>query len=278
MVNASTPILSSLGLALLGSTSERMRKLTDWDAAIRAPITTSRRISFVQVRGGAGASTTASYVAGILAARRRGLVLGVDATGSVSGLASLSGGPARTVPSGRRRRARGTTDAIDGLHRASSGVQLLSVAAAQSGAVPATSAWLADVAPVARFFDAICTDWGERGWRGDLADVAGLSHTVCLVSRADRRFAEEAVALVDAIASSAERPNVVVALVDVGDSAGRAPAVMQRASDAAIVSVPFDGAWASATPGSRTPLSARTRLAYTHLAAEVSAPRERGPR
>lgn len=269
MAGTST-LLGALPLALLGGTTARVRDLGDWDRAIRGPVATSRRLSFVQLRGGAGASTTATQVAATLASRRRGRVLGVDASGGNRGLAQRSGAPADAIvtpASDRRRTARSTADAVDGLFRPGSGLGVLGLAAHEPGAVPGANRWLLDAAPIVRFFDAVCTDWGVRGWQLDLADVTALSDTVCLVARADRRFAEEALALAQAIEDSADHPRVVLALVDVGDTAGLAPATVARTASVYVSTIPFDRGHATGAP-----LATRTRLAYTRLAAELMQP------
>ena len=270
-------ILRGLPLALIGSTSERTHNLLQWDAAIRAPITTSRHISFVQLRGGTGASTTAHYVGGLLAIRRTGLVLGVDASGGEGGLGELggNGNAPRRDRRDRRDQPKTVADATKGMPRTLSGMYLLEIDAVQSRAVPRTAGWVRSVAPVARFFDAVCTDWGERSVGADLADVAALSHTVCLVARGDRQHAEEAVSVITAIEASAEKPSVVVALVDVGDSAGLGSAIVAGTSGATVVPVPFDRGWASFVPGQPVALETKTRLAYTRLAAALLAPSKR---
>lgn len=65
---------------LLGSVSSMAHELTTSDVLLRSPLALSRRIGFVQLRGGSGASATAGYVAGMLARRRTGMVLGVNAS------------------------------------------------------------------------------------------------------------------------------------------------------------------------------------------------------
>jgi len=248
-------ILRSLPLALIGSTSERTHKLLQWDRAIRAPITTSRHISFVQLRGGTGASTTAHYVGGLLAIRRTGLVLGVDAAGGGGGLGEL-GGNGNAPRRDRRDQPKTVADATKGMLRTLSGMYLLEIDAVQSGAVPRTAGWIRSVG-------------------ADLADVAALSHTVCLVARGDRQHAEEAVSVITAIEASAEKPAVVVALVDVGDSAGLGSAIVAGTCGATVVPVPFDRGWASFVPGQPVELATKTRLAYTRLAAALLAPSKR---
>jgi hypothetical protein len=51
---------------LLGSASALTQELVASDAMLRSPLALSRRIGFVQLRGGSGASSTAGYVASML--------------------------------------------------------------------------------------------------------------------------------------------------------------------------------------------------------------------
>ena len=53
---------------LLGSASGITHELTASDSLLRSPLALCRRIGFVQLRGGSGASSTAGYVASMLAA------------------------------------------------------------------------------------------------------------------------------------------------------------------------------------------------------------------
>ncbi|PJJ65700.1 MinD/ParA family ATP-binding protein [Compostimonas suwonensis] len=262
--------LQAVPLALLGSTSERVSRLVEWDAAITQPIATSRRIGFVQLHGGSGASATAASVASVFAARRSGLVLAVDATAGPAGLLWHSGlEQAPTAPSERRRRPRSAQDAAHGLPRTAAGLAALGLRTAVPGALPGASTWFEELSGISRFFDVVCTDWGVRPWNADLAEVAASSHVVCLVARADRRSAEEALALVPALRAHPESPRVVVALVDVGDTAGRAAAVVEAQDPEHVVPVPYDRARAQASPVTSDRLATRTRMAYRRLAATL---------
>jgi MinD-like ATPase involved in chromosome partitioning or flagellar assembly len=71
---------------LLGSVSAITHELTTSDALLRSPLALSRRIGFVQLRGGCGASATAGYVASMLARRRAGMVLGINASAGEANL------------------------------------------------------------------------------------------------------------------------------------------------------------------------------------------------
>ena len=90
---------------LLGSVSAITHELTTSDALLRSPLALSRRIGFVQLRGGCGASSTAGYVASTLARRRAGMVLGVNASAGEAHLL-WQAGLTRSAPSGVTDRPR----------------------------------------------------------------------------------------------------------------------------------------------------------------------------
>ena len=71
---------------LLGSASGIAHELTASDSLLRSPLALCRRIGFVQLRGGSGASSTAGYVASMLARRRTGMVLAVNASAGETNL------------------------------------------------------------------------------------------------------------------------------------------------------------------------------------------------
>lgn len=264
----------SAPLSVLGSTAARVQELTEADSVLRAPTALSRRIGFVQARGGAGASSTAAYVASMLARRRSGYVLGVNASPGTTGLPWQAGLPAGAEhrPSERRRSARRLPDAVDGLPRTSSGLWSLDLGALGSPRAPApTSAWFDAVSPISRFFDVVVTDWGVRSWQIDLAQVASASHVLCLVARADRHSAEETATLVDALSDAEDGLRLVLALVNVGGTAGRAPAILRDQLEVPVVAIPHDAARGAARPVSSELLGTRTRIAYTRLATELMA-------
>lgn len=272
-------ILSALATAptaVFSSTAARVRELEGADRVIRAPLSLSHRIAFAQLSGGAGASTVAAAVSSLLAHRRPGPVLGVNASGGSRTLlwhvGATGDDPLHTPvtrPDPRRLRPTSFADASASLHRAVSGLYTLDVRSAGSGIAATESDWATPVAPITRFFDVVCTDWGVRRPELDLGGVAAGSHSVCLVARGDRSSLEEAVAAADALRALENRPHVVVAAVDLGDTAGRAPEAVRWEAGSVIIRVPFDPARSSAAPVSSDRLSARSRLALTRLAAEL---------
>jgi hypothetical protein len=129
--------------------------------------------------------------------------------------------------------------------------------------------WFEQVSPIARFYDLVITDWGVRHPQVDLRQVARASHVVCLVARADRYPAEEAAALLPALSEAEDQPRVVLALVDVGRTAGRTPQLLRSQLAAPVLPIPYDPLRAAERPVASRRLPARTRLAYTRLCTAV---------
>lgn len=155
--------------AVFGSATAAGRALLEADAAVRMPLPACRRIGFVHLAPGRGGSTTAAAVATVLARRRAGMVLAVDASPSPRGLLPLLG-----ATGGRAARSTATTaaEARDGLATAPSGCYAVDLRPAGD--------WSA-VAGITRFFDVVVTDWGLRH---DLRPVLEHSDVICLVVRA----------------------------------------------------------------------------------------------
>jgi MinD-like ATPase involved in chromosome partitioning or flagellar assembly len=271
-VTAFDAFVRSAPLALVGSVSARVHELSRVDEVLRRPMPVSRRIGVVQARGGAGASTTAGYVAALLARRRPGLVLGVDASRGTRDMLWHAGVPAGAgaTPSSRRRTARRSADAVDGLPRTPSGLWALDLDPRdESRAVAPAAAWFDEVTPISRFFELVVTDWGVRDWRADLGEVVSASRTVCIVARADRHAAEEAAALVPAVKDHPDHPDVVIALVDVGGAGRAAPTTVGDDPTVPVVRIPHDPRRGSSRPVGSAALGTRTRIAYARLAAAL---------
>lgn len=262
---------------LLGSVSAITHELTTGDALLRSPLALSRRIGFVQLRGGCGTSGTAGYVASTLARRRAGMVLGVNASAGEANLL-WHAGLTRSTANGLRdshgiaaRRAQpgSAADARAGLPVTATGLIALDLANDQLAASAGT--WFEQVTPIARFYDLVITDWGVRHRQVDLRQVARASHVVCLVARADRYPAEEAAALVPALSEVEDQPRVVLVLVDVGGTAGRTPQLLQDQLQVPLRTIPHDALRAMTHPVASRQLSVRTRLAYTRLCTALMA-------
>ena len=260
--------INALPTTVFGSTTASVQELMAADAALRMPLPLVRRIGVVHLRGGAGASSTAAAVASTLARRRAGHVLAVNASAGTSHVLRQAGLPHGAVQSDEQSRVspKRLADAVAGLPRTPSGVFAYDL---QSGGdrdtpVPSTT-WFERVTPIARFFDAIVTDWGVRAWQLDLGQVAAASHTVCVVARADRFAAEEAAAVVPALLEHEDRPAVVLVLVDVGD--GRESIVADAVADGPtpVVWMPFDSARGGSRPVGSRALATRSRIAVRRL-------------
>ncbi|RZU64124.1 MinD-like ATPase involved in chromosome partitioning or flagellar assembly [Microterricola gilva] len=272
--------LGAMPLSMLTATARTARAVAESDSAIRQPIATSRRVGFVQLHGGSGLSTTAAAVASVLAPRRSGRVLGVDAAGGPlgfgwhAGTAEPTAPSAPTVQSERRQRARDGADAVAGLPQAASGLFTLRVG--DAGAPASTVTWAAEVSSIARFFDLVCTDWGVRPWQSDLAEIAGSSHVVCLLARAERRAAEEAVAMIAALQGQESGPRVVLALVDVANGrrrdAGRVLETVAGHAGVPVLGMPFDAARAAGRPARSPSRLAAARLAGTIVSSAIAPP------
>jgi MinD-like ATPase involved in chromosome partitioning or flagellar assembly len=258
---------------LIGSVSAISHELITSDALLRSPLALSRRIGFVQLRGGSGASSTAAYVASMLARRRTGMVLGVNVSAGEANML-WQAGLTRSVAGGERNEHRrshpvSAADARAGLPV--SGTGLLGLDLARDHLAASAGTWFEQVTPIARFCDLVITDWGVRHRQVDLRQVARASHVVCLVARADRYPAEEAAALVAALAEVEDQPSVVLVLVDVGRTAERTPQLLRGQLPVPVLSIPYDPRRAQARPVASRNLPSSSRLAYTRLCTALMA-------
>jgi hypothetical protein len=190
--------LTAVLAPVFGSATGTGRALRECDAAVRVPLPVCRRVGFVHLAPGSGGSTAAAEVATVLARRRTGTVLAVDASPSPRGLLPLLG--AAPSPAGRRAPTT-AAEARAGLATSPSGAYALDLRPAGD--------WPGAVGPIARFFDVVVTDWGLRHPAYDLEPVLATSHVVCLVVRADD--AVPAAALLDALRARPGTPPIVVA-------------------------------------------------------------------
>jgi MinD-like ATPase involved in chromosome partitioning or flagellar assembly len=269
MSGRASPIVSGL----IGSVSAISHELITSDALLRSPLALSRRIGFVQLRGGSGASSTAGYVASMLAHRRTGMVLGVNASAGEANML-WQAGLTRSVAGGARSEHRRSHPASAADARAGlpvSGTGLLGLDLARDHLAASAGTWFEQVTPIARFYDLVITDWGVRHRQVDLRQVARASHVVCLVARADRYPAEEAAALVAALAEVEDQPSVVLVLVDVGRTAERTPQLLAGQLPVPVSSIPYDPRRAQARPVASRNLPSSSRLAYTRLCTALMA-------
>ena len=274
----------SAAAMLLGSTGAAVTELRGADARLRAALPLSRRIGVVALGGGSGTTSVVASLASLLARRRSGMVLGVDASGGALGLlrqtvpdgageASQAGqghqaDQATEAAAARRRTARTAADARAGLVTTASGLRLLDLSGPGREAA-ATSTWGAAVGPVARFFDLVLTDWGVRPADDELAEIAASSHVLVVVARAERHAATAAAEALAALAAPPAGPRSLLVLVDVARTPERVGAGLQRALGRPVLLLPHEPERSrTATPTSRR-FSGRTRNAHLRLAVAV---------
>lgn len=246
----------ALPRTVFGSATAARGELAAHDAALRAALSTTRRIGIVSLVPAPTAGVAAAVVRAV-AARRSEPVLAVDLAADAALARAL--GVAPTAPNETRAAARTTAEALTGL-RVSGGVVGLAPAT-DDGAI---GAWLAEAAPIARFFEVAVTHFGAHHPLVDLGSCAALCDVVCVVADAGRSDAEHARSALPAIAALPEHPAPVLALVDAsGDGAAIARAVAATTPHP-VIPIPADaGLRAGGAP--RTADARRTllRLAAT---------------
>lgn len=233
-----------------------------WDSAMRSPVSTSRRITFLAADGGTGTTTLTSTVALALARRRTGPVLALDAAGGPSALRTrlgvgdapalddvAYGAPVRSLADARAV----TREARPGLHLAGA-----------SDWPPHSSVWTDAAAALGRFFEVVVTDAGRRT-PDDAAQLAAESHVTAVVARTDAGAFVAGSALADSLRG--KLPGVQVVLVLVGVAPGEPPFVHSARPGA--LSVPHDHAAARSLGTPLPQLDARTRAAVAQTAAHL---------
>ena len=249
--------MRGLPSALFGSAISRRASLTEWDASIRGILPAARRIGFVSLSPRVGTSTLATHMVRLLAGRRTDPVLAVDVAGGSADLAARLQVPP-TRADATRAGARTTADALTGL-TAGPGWYGLHPSVAD-GPVPT---WLAEAAPITRFFDVTVTDFGARHPRVDLAACAALSDVVCLVGDSRRSAAELLRAVAPAVAALPETPQPVLVLVD-RSGRGRTIARAMQDDPRPVIRIPRDaGLRAGGPPRAHATNQALLRLAAT---------------
>lgn len=245
-----------------------------WDAELRASAPAARRVDCVGLTGGTGCSHLAARLGVLLAHRRGGRVLGVDA-GANATFTRLVGAVAKDVPPANvpGERADRRLHAPVSMNLADEAISAMRVGRAglvvtrpegwekgEDHTQRRPSDWLRSAEPVRRFFDIVVTDWGRRSPAIDLEQAISGSQVVALVCRADRASLEQAVSVASGV--SAATPCVVCA-VDVTGSGWRAARVAARWGVSQVHYLPFLEAPAVGLP------SFATRRALVGLAATL---------
>ncbi|WJL94489.1 hypothetical protein QSU92_10945 [Microbacterium sp. ET2] len=223
--------LASLPRIVFGSATAAQTVLATQDAAIRAPLSTTRRIGFLSLSPHESITHLALQVTRAVTARRPESVLTVDVTPD-GGLARALE-VAETAPNETRAGARTTAEALTGLEDRRGIVGLRPPAAGDP-----VGAWLAEAAPITRFFEVAVTDFGAHHPLADLGSCAALSDVVCLVADATRLAAENARAVVPAIQALPEAPAVVLALTDTDPDSSAVARAIAMTSSHPVVFIP----------------------------------------
>lgn len=196
-------------------TASRQDELISAAEAASSPISTGRRFAFLPLSSQAGTSTIAALTARALAQGRSGrtLLLGTSDAGARPLLAMGQQTPPDEQLTGLPRE-------LSGALGYGYGVWVGSVShlpgPAFTGSEAATSAdWFQRVAPIARHFDVVCTDWHPQPNLAAVVAATRTAQAVCLVTPFGRADAESAVALARAMHADPDGPRVMVAFVDV---------------------------------------------------------------
>lgn len=252
---------------LASSSERRVHELTELDAAVRGPLPLSTRVAFVGVAGGLGTSVAAGLAASVLRARRSSRVLAVNTSPGRTSVLWHLGVTERATPvandAATRAGARHADEATAGLSRTPGGIYAADLAD-ESGTADAR--WWDTVAPIARFFDFVVTDWGVRTPH-TLGDVVAASSLVCVTAAADLTSVQHGVDLAHTAESAGSRPVLVV----VDAQARMNPALREAVRGAPVpaVSIPHDAVHAHDRPVPSRRLSSTTNLAALRLAATL---------
>ena len=246
-------------------TGELARAEADADADVRAPVNTSRRLTFLAVDGGTGTTTVAAACARILASRRGGPVLALDAAGGAAGLAVRTGA-SELVGFDTIADDEPPHDLAEAAGRLPAAPNGLRVAGTSVWTSPVSS-WSAAVGAVGRFFEIVVTDGGRRSTREAL-EIASASHALAVVARTDPGSLDAAATLV--LRLRAERPDVPTALVASGVG-GPLPGGIAAAPWPAgpPLVIPHDAAAAASLISPLPQLAPPTMTALTGLAATL---------
>ena len=279
--------MSRIVTTIASTVSGRIAELQRLDEAVRRPLPLSTRVGFVGVGGGVGCSVAAGLVAAVLAARRSHRVLAVNASPSPRSLLWHAGlalnTPATSSPEQdlERASARRSDQATAGLAVTLRGLHCLDLYSEQlvdgrradnlraddlrEDERRRDERWRAAVAPAARFFDFVLTDWGTRDQAGAAA-VAAASRVVCVVTAADRTSLQRDGELAQSIEDAGV--GVLLAVVHTSGRAATAKDLL-RSLPVPAVGLCHDRAHGAASPVPSTRMRAATNLAALRLAAAI---------
>lgn len=246
----------------------RVTELVHLDEELRSPLPLSTRVGFVGTAGGAGCSVAAGLASTVLASRRPGRVLAVNASTDHRSLLWHAGLTTEAHPDrGRdadRAGARRAADVTADLPRTRGGLSCIDLAGKDPAG--ADTRWWEVVAPIGRFFDFVVTDWGVRD-AGSSDEVTSSSAIACVVTTPDRAGLQRGVDLAHAL--SVARTPTVLAVVDAHRRRSTTTSTMVDLLPVPAVEVPHDPAHHAADPVPGSALRPATRLAGVRLAAAL---------
>jgi hypothetical protein len=234
---------------VLTADRSRQEAYAKGDKNLRQSLPSTRRIDLLSISGGSGCSFLSARLAVLLAHRRGGRVLGVDAghQGVFSSLVGARDHNSNEITSEWRPPAQ----MIRRLHPPISLSHLdevgcgLKVGAKNLRVLRPTSPltlvrpqdWATAVTPLASRFDVTITDWGHRRVGDDFEHAVSESNFTALVCRADR-FAIEATLSVAEVVSSCV--SCLVCAVDVDAVGPKGAQIAQNWSPVPLYFVPFE--------------------------------------
>lgn len=207
--------MGALSHALRAARPGEASRLAALDDAIRAPLPLSTAVGIVGSGPDAPTALVGGLLAGVLAARRPHRVLAVAAQSAQSvqparpGIAGYAGLTDDAQPVDKdvlqRATARTGAEATAGLARTPGRSWALDLA-------DEPARWWDAVAPIARFFDFVLTDWGtgEGSTGADWDDARATSAVLLVVCAANRAALQAGVDLREALRSPTTSPLLVV--------------------------------------------------------------------
>lgn len=240
-------------------TASSQTALLDDLSAINLPIADSLRISFVSTVPAIGLSTVAAASMRHLAHAHPGRVLAVDPRPGQAGslLMAAPEEPPADVLSRLPVSARPWLSYSHGI--------------CVSGFDGATAAgWNTTVAPIARYFDIVATDWGTQPLPA-MGPVARLSNVFCIAGSYRRGSAESAIAVARAVTAGAPGVRAVVVLIDATRTHSTWPRTIAPTLPFPVVAFPYDSSLAAHQgPRNRTERLGMTLAAHLIGKPEVS--------
>lgn len=199
-----------------------------------APVAVGRRFSFVGIYPRIGVSAVVALTSFALARRRSGRTLAVATSLGLAIPASVPPGSADDLPKAVRDRL--------GYSR---GVFVLPLDAQQDDPLgrprlPSAHEWRAQVAPAARYFDIVCTDWASNVDLTETLDRSRTGQAVCVVAPYTRTEGEYSVALARALHRQPGAPAVMVAFVETARTGSTWPRMVSERLPFPVVRFGYD--------------------------------------